>query len=145
MKRVTLLGDSIRLIGYGTKVSDYLGPNYKVFQPDDNGRFAKYTLRMLFDYREEIAGSDIIHWNNGLWDVTELFGDGPFSSKEEYKANILRIAAILLKITPKVIFATTTPVRESYPYNSNIMINQYGRLCEIYICAERSAKRWQSA
>ena len=49
------------LIGYSTKVSDYLGSNYKVFQPDDNGCFAKYTLRMLFDYRDGIAESDFIH------------------------------------------------------------------------------------
>ena len=54
------------LIGYSTKVSDYLGSNYKVFQPDDNGCFAKYTLRMLFDYRDGIAGSDFSHWNNGF-------------------------------------------------------------------------------
>ena len=29
---------------------------------------------------------------------------------------MLRIADVLLKITPNVIFATTTPVRNNYPY-----------------------------
>ena len=43
MKRVVLLGDSIRLIGYGTKVPELLGDGYEVWQPEDNGRFAQYT------------------------------------------------------------------------------------------------------
>ena len=120
MKKVTLLGDSIRLIGYGKTVAEELGKEgIEVFQPDDNCRFAKYTLRMLFDLKDQIAGSDVIHWNNGLWDVSDLFGDGQFSSTEEYCENMLRIADILLKITPNVIFATTTPVRNDYPYQSS--------------------------
>ncbi len=119
MKKVTLLGDSIRMIGYGNAVAEMLGKEgVEVFQPDDNCRFAKYTLRMLFDLKEQIAGSDVIHWNNGLWDVTDLFGDGQFSSTEEYCENMLRIADNLLKITPNVIFATTTPVRNNYPYQT---------------------------
>ena len=31
----------------------------------------------------------------------------------------------LLKITPNVIFATTTPVHPDYPYNSNEVIDRY--------------------
>ena len=31
---------------------------------------------------------------------------------------MLRIADILLKITPNVIFAATTPVRNNYPYQT---------------------------
>ena len=77
MKKVALLGDSIRLLGYGTKVPELLGEEYEVFQPEDNCRFVKYTLRMLFELREQIQDSDIIHWNNGLWDTsTGLFDDG---------------------------------------------------------------------
>ena len=41
MKKVVLLGDSIRLIGYGTKVPEMLGPEYTVWQPSDNGRYAQ--------------------------------------------------------------------------------------------------------
>ena len=120
MKKVTLLGDSIRLIGYGSKVAEILKKEgVEVFQPDDNCRFAKYTLRMLFDLKDQIEGSDVIHWNNGLWDVSDLFGDGQFSTTEEYCQNMLRIADILLKITPNVIFATTTPVRDNYPYQTS--------------------------
>ena len=49
MKKVALLGDSIRLIGYGTKVPELLGKEYEVFQPAENCRFVKYTLRGVFD------------------------------------------------------------------------------------------------
>ena len=45
MIKVTLLGDSIRMIGYGLEVPALLGEDFEVFQPDDNCRFAKYTLR----------------------------------------------------------------------------------------------------
>lgn len=40
MKKVTLLGDSIRQIGYGTRVPQLLGSKFEVFQPEDNCRFA---------------------------------------------------------------------------------------------------------
>lgn len=125
MKKVTLLGDSIRLAGYGTKVPELLGNDFEVFQPEDNCRFSNYTLRLLFDLREEIQNSDVIHWNNGLWDICNLFGDGTFSTCEEYRKNMLRIANILLKITPNVIFATTTPVRDGHPYNDNADIVRF--------------------
>ena len=48
MKNVLLLGDSIRW-GYGKYFPDVLGDGFEVFQPDDNGRWAKYTLMMLHD------------------------------------------------------------------------------------------------
>ena len=80
MKKVTLLGDSIRQIGYGKSVEEALKKEgIEVFQPEENCRFARYTFRMLFDYKDQIAGSDVIHWNNGLWDVSDLFGDGQFT------------------------------------------------------------------
>ena len=129
MKKVALLGDSIRLIGYGTKVPALLGEEYEVFQPKENCRFVKNTLRMIFDYAEQLRDCDVIHWNNGLWDCCRLFDDGKlFSSDEEYLDNMLRVAALLKKITPNVIFATTTPVREEHPHNRNADIDRYNAL-----------------
>ena len=107
-KKVVLLGDSIRQIGYGLHVPALLGDEFEVWQPEDNCRFAAYTLRMLCDYKDHIMGADVIHWNNGLWDMSDLFGDGPFSSRETYVALLVRIAKILKTYAPKVIFATTT-------------------------------------
>ncbi|MBQ3870423.1 MAG: SGNH/GDSL hydrolase family protein [Clostridia bacterium] len=123
--KVTLLGDSIRLIGYGKHVPGMLGDNYNVFQPEDNCRFASYTLRMLFDYKEQIKGSDLIHWNDGLWDICDLFGDGPFTYIKEYTDTMKRIARVLTDICGKVVFATTTPVYPGNPYNDNAVIKRY--------------------
>ena len=129
MKKVALLGDSIRLLGYGQKVAELLGQDFNVFQPEDNCRFVKYTLRMLFEQYENLKDCDIIHWNNGLWDICKLFDDGEtFTSEEEYVENMLRVAKILTGITPKVIFATTTPVRKENPYNSNEDIDKFNSI-----------------
>ena len=72
MKKVVLLGDSIRLIGYGKRVEELLGDQCTVWQPEDNCRFSKYTLRMLFDEQQNIKDADVIHWNNGLWDACDI-------------------------------------------------------------------------
>ncbi len=126
-KKVVLLGDSIR-IAYGKHVPSMLGDDYEVWQPEDNCRFAQYTLRMLFDERENIKNADVIHWNNGLWDVAELFEDGMFTPEEFYVDTMLRIAKILKGITPNVVFATTTPVHPDYPYNDNEKIKRLNEL-----------------
>lgn len=112
MKKVTLLGDSIRLIGYGLKVPELLGQDYVVYQPEENCQYVKFTLLRVFtDWTEHIKGSDVVHWNNGLWDIIDYRGDGSFSSYEEYEMNIIRVARYLKTLAPKVIFATTTPKR----------------------------------
>ena len=128
MIKVTLLGDSIRMIGYGQVVPALLGENFDVFQPNDNCRFAKYTLRGLFDWEKEMSGTQIVHWNNGLWDICNLFGDGLFTSESEYIENMLRIADILITKYDKVIFATTTPVTAQNQYNKNSDIEKYNAL-----------------
>ena len=126
--KITLLGDSIRQIGYGQILHKLLGDEFEIFQPSENCRFSKYTLRGLFDWEKDMAGSRIVHWNNGLWDVCDLFGDGAFSSEEEYKANMLRIADILLSRYDKVIFATTTPVTNKNGYGKNLVIERYNKM-----------------
>lgn len=127
-KKAVLLGDSIRLMGYGKRAAELLADEYTVFQPNENCRYVKFTLRLLFDLREEIAGADVIHWNNGLWDTYDPFREGRlFSSVEEYTENILRVAERLQTITPNVIFATTTPVRADteWWYDRNGAICRY--------------------
>ena len=108
MKKVVLLGDSIRL-SYGNRVRELLGEGYTVWQPEDNCRFAAYTLRMLFDYKAQLEGADVIHFNCGLWDMCDLFGDGPFTPLEVYAEQMVRIAKILKTYAPVVIFAAPTP------------------------------------
>lgn len=126
MIKVTLIGDSIRQSGYGKAVPRLLGEGFEVFQPSDNCRFAKYTLRGLFDWEKDMQGSKIVHFNCGLWDVCNILGDGKlFTSDEEYVDNMLRIADVLLGRYEKVIFATTTPVSLKNIYNKNEDIKRF--------------------
>ena len=128
MPKITLLGDSIRQIGYGTKVPEMLGEGFEVYQPKENCRFSKHTLRgVTCEWAKEIDGSDIVHWNNGLWDVID-YGYGIFTPEEEYVANMLKIAEILQKRAGKVIFATITPVTEKYPWTNVEVIRRYNEI-----------------
>ena len=125
--KVVLLGDSIRLFGYGTKVPELLGEEYEVFQPADNCRFSKYLLHTLLDYKKEIDDADIIHFNAGEWDVSREFPvDGrTFTSLEEYVDNMTRVANHLKSKNKKLIFATTTPVLAHHYCNKNEDIIRY--------------------
>ena len=132
MKKLVLLGDSIRLMGYGQRAAELLADEFVTWQPEDNCRFAAYTLRMCFDYREQIKGADVIHFNCGLWDLCDLFGDGAFTPMDEYVALMVRIAQVLSTIAPqaKLVFATTTPpspkmwghdIRRIHAYNQAVV------------------------
>ena len=112
LTKITLLGDSIRQIGYGLKVPEYLGASFTVFQPNDNCRFTYYMLRMLHDCRREIETSEVVHYNCGSWDACDLFGDGAFTPLDEYVRSMLRITDLLHSMCKKLVFATTTPVLE---------------------------------
>ena len=122
--KISLIGDSIRM-QYEAKVREKLGAEFEIFAPVENCRFAKYNLRGMWDWKEGMAGSRIVHWNCGLWDICDIFGDGMFTSVDEYVATVSRIADILLSRHEVVIFATTTPVRENNPYNDNEEIKKY--------------------
>lgn len=127
MKKIVLLGDSIRQIGYGNPVAERLSDEFTVWQPKDNCRFAEYTMRMLWDYKADIAGADIIHWNNGLWDVATLYGDGEFTPIDMYIEQMVRLAKLLKERAKVVIFATTTPVSEDNKTSTNATIEKYNR------------------
>ncbi|MBP5273784.1 MAG: SGNH/GDSL hydrolase family protein [Abditibacteriota bacterium] len=127
MIKVVLLGDSIRQ-NYGPMTVEKLGASYSVWQPEDNCRFIKYTQRGVFyDWRESIEGCDIVHFNCGLWDTCDLCGDGPFSDIDEYTAQLVRTARQLQKMSKKVIFASTTPVRPGQEHNTNERITAYNK------------------
>ena len=77
--KILLLGDSIRM-GYGEHVAKLMEGKAQVFYPRDNGRFLQYTLRELQDWKWNLHlqdGVDVVHWNNGLWDVGHLGADHP--------------------------------------------------------------------
>lgn len=80
MKNILLIGDSIcygappNSPGYGVLVQEKLKGIANVYKIDDNCRFVQYTLRYLWDWVRQVdaANIDVIHWNNGLWDVLRL-------------------------------------------------------------------------
>lgn len=113
MKKVLLLGDSIR-IGYQQDVKELLANEYEVIYPTDNGRFAAYTLwqaNQEFRWNPEI---ELVHFNNGYWDMNI---EAPMTEAihpiEEYKHFLRRIVALCSQCGAKVVFATTVPVLDS--------------------------------
>ena len=125
MKKVVLLGDSIRLIGYGETVARELADEFTVWQPADNCRYAKYTMRGLYEWRKDLEGADIIHWNNGLWDLCTMVDNENFTPVELYADEMVRLAGMLQKRAKTVIFATTTPVHAKNPNMDNGDIEAY--------------------
>lgn len=133
MKKVTLLGDSIRYIGYGLKVPELLKDEFEVYQPNENCRFALYTYALLHQIRKPMEDCDIVYWNNGIWDIADCYGEGPFTPIDEYVKIMVKIAKILKERAKIVIFATTTPIVEgvlSYGVNTikdNSIIREYNK------------------
>lgn len=134
MAKLSLLGDSIMYNNYGPVVEKALQDQFTVFRPDENCRFSAHTLRGLHEWRGGLAGSDIIHWNNGLWDTCDVFGDGAFTPLHTYVETMVRIARLLKRITPNIIFATTTPTSPKMREHDQNRIRLYNEtVCEALV------------
>lgn len=68
VKKVLLLGDSIRM-GYEKYVKELLADECEVYFSEDNGRFAAYTLWQVNQMFKQYGHFDVVHWNNGYWDM----------------------------------------------------------------------------
>ena len=113
---VLLLGDSISL-GYREFVKADLEGVMNVYYPPEDGRFAAYTFRALYEWTRDCdfpKDMDFVYWNNGLWDTARIFGDEPQTSLHDYEIMISRVYQRLKYLFPtaRIIFATTTPVIE---------------------------------
>lgn len=133
MKKIILIGDSIRM-GYDKYVKDALKNSAEVYYPDENCRFAEYVLRYAHEWAAASGFGkevDLVHWNAGLWDCLELFGDEPLSTVEYYKNVIARINKRLRMLFPraKIVFATSTNVNEAMAspdfFRHNTTIEKY--------------------
>lgn len=110
MKKVLLLGDSIRM-GYDEYVRDLLRGKAEVYFEEDNGRFAAYTLWQVNQIFRHHGQFDVVHWNNGYWDMNiEPPMTEAIHPVEEYLYFLRRILNEIRKNAAKVIFATTTPI-----------------------------------
>ncbi len=127
MKKVLLLGDSIRL-GYQPYVQEGLKNEAVVVGPEENGRFAKHTLWGVNLWINELGVPDIVHWNNGLWD---LHHEAPMvealTPLPEYLDQMRRIINELERYGAKIIFATTIPVLPDSIGRSNAEIDLYNQ------------------
>lgn len=112
MKKVLLLGDSIRM-GYQAYVKEALAGEYTVCFPEDNGRFAAYTLWQLNQELKQNPDIDLVHFNNGYWDMNV---EAPMTEAihpvEEYVSFLRRIVALCRQCGVRVVFATTVPILE---------------------------------
>ena len=117
MKKILLLGDSIRL-GYERYVGEILQDVATVYTPGDvNGGMAQFMLRWVHEWKRRgnfPDDMDVVHWNAGLWDVLRICGDEPLTPPEFYADTLRRISQRLRLIFPKAkqVFALSTWVQE---------------------------------
>lgn len=115
-KKILLLGDSIR-IGYAKYVRLAFEDVAEIFYPEENCMHTTNIIRNLCDWKESKSWSDdidLVHWNAGIWDSLIMIDGKPLIKIDVYKENIGRISDMINMLFPlaKVIFATSTPVRE---------------------------------
>ncbi len=114
MKRVLLLGDSIRM-GYDEYVKELLKDEFEVIYDEfDNGRFAAYTLWQANQFFKNHGKFDVVHWNNGYWDMNiEPPMTAPMHPVDEYVRFLYRILTEIRRNGAVPVFATTLPVLSS--------------------------------
>lgn len=111
MKRVLLLGDSIR-ISYQDEVRFLLSDRAFVFAPNENGMHTVNLLLRMYEWVIPLQ-PDVIHLNAGLWDVRRVIRGkpGPVVPLAAYRDNVRRLLTTLREETSAhLIWATTTPV-----------------------------------
>ena len=134
MKKIFLIGDSIRM-GYDKYVKEALSGAAEVVYPEENSRFAEYVLRYAHTWKANLKlddDVDLVHWNAGLWDVLELFGEEPLTPIDFYAYFVEKIDKRLRRLFPKakIVFATSTPVIEGVAkefIRHNNVIESYNR------------------
>lgn len=124
-------------MGYDKYVKDALSGVAEVYYPNDSARFSQYTLRYLSDWKYDNGWGDdidLVHWNTGLWDVLEMYGEAPISNPQQYGETIGKIEKQIRILFPNAvqIFATSTSViEEKYGptrKRHNSTIEQYNRI-----------------
>lgn len=116
MKKIILIGDSTRM-GYDKYVKAALEGVCEVYYAPENGRYSFNVLRFVHDWKAKYEwpeDADLVLWNAGLWDLLEMFGDGPLVPVDCYEATVPRIDKRLRMLFPKakIAFATSVSVIE---------------------------------
>lgn len=134
LPKVLLLGDSIRM-SYQAPVARLLEGRAEVVGPPENCQYSGYTLDSLDRWIEMLGKPDVVHWNSGLHDCGHNPARIPIQFPlETYRANLEAILRHLRNLTPRIIWATLTPVHPNRPFRSdqwswhNSEIDAYNRL-----------------
>ena len=110
MKKILLLGDSIRM-GYDDFVRDGLKEYEVYYDAEDNGRFSSYTIWQFNQLYKKYGPFDLVHFNNGYWDMNheDPFGN-PETPIEDYLHNLRRLVELIKKTGAIPVFSLTTPI-----------------------------------
>lgn len=129
MKRVLILGDSISM-GYRELVKTMLDGQAEVYYYEENGSYSAHTLWLANQWVRNNGAPDIVHWNNGIWDIcAEPPIDGSFTPVWEYLDHLKRIAELLYHAgTEHIIFATTTYQKPEQWNMTQEKVDQYNAL-----------------
>ncbi len=112
MKKVVLLGDSIKA-WYAPIVREKLAGKCEVVVFEgENGKFVYNNLRHLMNLLSTHGKTiDLVHFNSGYWDMAIMpYLNEPMISLEEYQSGLKKIVKLSRAAGAKVIFATTTPL-----------------------------------
>ena len=120
MKKVVLCGDSI-CEWYSQYVAKELeGVCEVIYSNEQNGRFASFSLSKLNGLLAEAGGKvDLVHFNNGYWDMTSLINGEMMHPIPEYLHFLKRIIDLSRFAGAKVAFATTTPLIDAVEAEDN--------------------------
>ncbi len=122
MKKVLLMGDDIHF-SYEERVKELLADVCEVISDPCNARYTANALWLVRDQIEltmQLKDIDLIHWNTGLWDHYRTMDDGaPLVSAEHYLYYNRRYHRQLASYADRLIWATTTPAGDGYPYDPN--------------------------
>ena len=115
MKRVVLLGDSIRQ-GYEPAVRAQLADVAYVWSPADNGQ---HSVNLLLNFWSWVVTQqpDVLHLNAGLWDMRRAVRNHPGNviPLESYRANVDHLLSLAKQHTSAcIIWATTTPIHHDH-------------------------------
>ena len=133
MKKIILIGDSTRM-GYDKYIKTALEGVAEVYYAPENGRYATNVLRFVHDWKakgEWPTDADLVLWNAGLWDLLELFGDGPLVPLSHYEDTVPRVDKRLRMLFPnaRIAFATSVSVIEERQgtscFRRNAVIDEY--------------------
>ncbi len=99
-------------MGYDSFVKELLDGEFEVVYDDaDNGRFAAYTLWQANQFFKNCGKFDVVHWNNGYWDMNvESPMTEPIHPVPEYIHFLGRILAEIRRNGAVPVFATSLPI-----------------------------------